>query len=107
MFTVKKTLLHCRKKLAIELKDGIMIPEGGYHPLGAAGASLIMDKLVHCNATHVCTAIGTGTTLAGLLLKSTSNMRITGIPVLKNMHDIEERLAQLHCLDQLYKPGYF
>lgn len=95
----KKDITSLPEEIAIELKDGIMIPEGGYHPLGAAGASLIMDKLVHCNATHVCTAIGTGTTLAGLLLKSTSNMRITGIPVLKNMHDIEERLAQLHCLD--------
>lgn len=82
-------------------EDSIIIPEGGYHPLGAAGASLIMDKLANCNASHICTAIGTASTLAGLIIKSNSNERIIGIPVLKNMHDIEERLIHLGCRNQL------
>jgi len=97
----KKELTAIPEEIAGKFDESIVIPEGGYHRLGAAGASLIMDKLANCNATHICTAIGTATTLAGLLLKSNATVQITGIPVLKNMHDIEERLVHLGCRHQL------
>ena len=84
-----------------QFEDCIIIPEGGYHPLGAMGAGLIIDKLKDKNATHICTAIGTATTAAGLLMNATSNTNIIGIPVLKNMHDITERISWL-CGDKQY-----
>jgi len=73
----------------------VIIPEGGYHPLGARGAALIMQQLQHIKATHVCTAVGTATTLAGLLLAADIKQQLIAIPVLKNMHDITERLRYL------------
>jgi 1-aminocyclopropane-1-carboxylate deaminase/D-cysteine desulfhydrase-like pyridoxal-dependent ACC family enzyme len=76
-------------------KDVVIVPEGGYHPEGANGAALIMDKLRSQNATHICTAVGTATTLAGLLKESTSTQFIIGIPVLKGMNDIHERISFL------------
>lgn len=75
--------------------DCIIIPEGGYHPLGANGASLIMNKLKAKHATHICTAIGTATTAAGLLMNTAANETIIGIPVLKQMNNIEDRISWL------------
>ena len=40
-----------------EFGECIMIPEGGYHPLGAQGAALIMS-LINDSYTHICTASG-------------------------------------------------
>jgi 1-aminocyclopropane-1-carboxylate deaminase len=75
--------------------DFIFVPEGGYAPKGAAGASLIMDLPQNKNATHIVTATGTATTLAGLLLNAEKNQQIISVPVIKNMNDIEERLLFL------------
>ena len=75
--------------------DCIIIPEGGYHPTGALGAALIMNKLKDKNPTHICTAIGTATTAAGLLMNADAGTTIIGVPVLKGMNDIEERISWL------------
>ena len=73
----------------------IVIPEGGYHITGARGASLIMDLINDNNVSHICTATGTATTLAGLLLKADASQTIISIPVLKGFTDIPERLQFL------------
>lgn len=75
--------------------ESIVIPEGGYHPIGALGAGLIMNKLRSSQATHICTAIGTATTTAGLLMNASYTETIIGIPVLKGMDDIYDRLEWL------------
>lgn len=72
--------------------DFAIVPEGGYNATGAKGASLIMDILKQGNYSHICTAVGTATTLAGLLLKKESEQEIIAVPVIKNMHDIPFRL---------------
>lgn len=72
-----------------------VVPEGGYSPKGAEGASLIMDLIKDLCFTHVCTATGTATTLAGLLLKKHNYQKIISVPVIKNMTDIHERLKYL------------
>ncbi len=75
-----------------EYNDPIIVPEGGYGKKGAMGASLITDLLAQKNATHICTAVGTATTLAGLSLSAHQNTKTIGIPVLKNLNDIPDRL---------------
>ena len=72
-----------------------LVPEGGYDSTGAKGASLIMDVVKPGEFSHICTAVGTATTLAGLLLKKHINHEIIAIPVIKNMFDIPERLNHL------------
>ncbi|RYD80077.1 MAG: pyridoxal-phosphate dependent enzyme [Sphingobacteriales bacterium] len=72
----------------------LQIPEGGFHPLGAMGASLIMDNKELQNATHISLAVGTATTLAGILQKATA--RVMAVPVLKGFTDIGERLTLLN-----------
>lgn len=95
--------------------DYIIVPEGGFHPLGAAGASLIIDKLHDFDASHICLAVGTATTLAGIINAGNNTARIMAVPVLKNLHDMEERLRFLGCkhphtsleiLDEYHFGGY-
>ncbi|MEO7523278.1 MAG: pyridoxal-phosphate dependent enzyme [Ferruginibacter sp.] len=91
----QKDQLQFQNELKSEFGDCLIIPEGGYHPIGAKGASLIMDKLHFLNATHICLAAGTATTLAGLVQNRQNEEIIVAVPVLKNMNDIEQRISFL------------
>jgi 1-aminocyclopropane-1-carboxylate deaminase len=74
-----------------KFNNAIIIPEGGYGANGAKGASHIIALPDSFNYTHICTAVGTATTLAGLL-QSNKNAIIIGVPALRGMTDIEERI---------------
>ena len=74
---------------------GTVVPEGGYHPIGAKGAANIMQLFPQLAPTHIITATGTGTTLAGLLMNKKEGQTIIAVPVIKGMHDLNERLQHL------------
>jgi 1-aminocyclopropane-1-carboxylate deaminase/D-cysteine desulfhydrase-like pyridoxal-dependent ACC family enzyme len=92
-----------------------LIPEGGFHPLGTKGASLIM-RSVDKEATHICAATGTATTIAGLVLSAATHQQIVGINVLKGITDTNERISfltgnktdpkQLRMLNDYHFGGY-
>lgn len=90
----KKDEVDFIKSLPAKWKQYLVIPEGGYHPKGAAGAALI-SSFIEEDSTHICTALGTATTLAGLLAGAKENQQVIGIPVLKSMTDIMARTAYL------------
>jgi 1-aminocyclopropane-1-carboxylate deaminase/D-cysteine desulfhydrase-like pyridoxal-dependent ACC family enzyme len=73
----------------------MIIPEGGYHPLGAKGAALIMDLVKGNNYTHICTATGTATTLAGILMAAKPAQTVVSFPVLKGITDNKTSIKQL------------
>lgn len=75
--------------------DYCLVPEGGFHPLGAKGAALIMDLLQDKPATHICTASGTATTTAGLVMAAHPAQQIISIPVLKGITDTATRIQEL------------
>ena len=80
--------------LAEQFGPHILVPEGGCSPMGMAGAATIW-KLIGPDAySHICCAIGTATTFAGLV-GSSPGAAIVGIPVLKGMKDVPQRLAAL------------
>ncbi len=79
-------------QLHSEFNNCTIIPEGGYGKIGALGAAGITSLIPKNTYTHICTAIGTGTTLAGILQKP-GNATIIGVPVLKGLTDIEQRIA--------------
>ena len=81
--------------LKAEFGECLVVPEGGYDPLGAEGAALIMDLVKEKLYTHVCVATGTATTLAGLLMAAEKEQKIIGVNVLKGMKDIEDRVKYL------------
>jgi 1-aminocyclopropane-1-carboxylate deaminase len=64
-------------------KDVIFIPEGGAGEEGRRGAGEILSVIPTKVYTHVCTAVGTGTTLAGLINSAAPGQKIIGVSVLK------------------------
>ena len=87
------------EKFLLSLKniygDHILIPEGGFSQKGAKGAELICNYFNSKNFSHICCAVGTATTFAGLINGSNNETEIIGFSVLKNLNDIEERLKFL------------
>jgi 1-aminocyclopropane-1-carboxylate deaminase len=81
-------------QLKSQYPGATIIPEGGFGIDGAEGAAEIME-MIPKNTTHICCAIGTGTTFAGLLLKAKKHQQLIGIPVLKGMTDLEDRVRYL------------
>jgi 1-aminocyclopropane-1-carboxylate deaminase len=83
------------KNLQNTFGECTIVPEGGFGSEGAKGASLIMNILKNETYSHICTSVGTATTLAGLLLNNKYDAKIIAVPVIKNMTDIEQRVQQL------------
>jgi 1-aminocyclopropane-1-carboxylate deaminase len=73
-----------------------LIPEGGYSTDGAMGAELICKYFIEKNFSHVCCAVGTATTFAGLINGSNDRCTTMGFSVLKDLLDIRERLSKLN-----------
>lgn len=90
------------KELIKKYGDHTLIPEGGFSRKGANGAKLICKYFNSKNFSHVCCAVGTATTLAGLINGSNKETEILGFSVLKNLNDIEERLSFL-CVESSKK----
>jgi len=110
-YEIKDGTAFLEKRIPL-FKNFKIVPEGGYHPKGAAGAALI-NNFIDESCTHICTALGTATTIAGLLAGAKNNQQIIGIPVLKGMTDISERIKYLtssthhfQLLDEYHFGGY-
>jgi 1-aminocyclopropane-1-carboxylate deaminase len=72
-----------------------IVPEGGYAVEGMKGAALIMNLLDNKEYSHICTCVGTATTLSGLLKNNKTDAKIIAVPAIKNMTDILARVLQL------------
>ena len=86
------------EKLQARFDPCLVIPEGGANLAGVAGCESIGDLLVEegCASSRVVLAVGTGTTLAGIArgLGENSGANLVGISVLKDAHDLDDRVAQ-------------
>src|SRR6185503_8180710 len=71
--------------------DDIIIPEGGFSNEGVNGAALISNYYKHQNFTHICTAVGSGTTLRGLVKGSDPSQQVIGYSAAKDPH-LEKKL---------------
>lgn len=77
----------------------LVIPEGGYHPLGAKGAALMMEPFKDADYSHIVCDTGTATTIAGIMLGKNNDTSAITIPVIKNMTDIFDRVQYLTNTD--------
>ncbi len=76
--------------------DHVLIPEGGFSKCGVDGAALIADHYkMDKKFTHVCVAVGTATTLAGLIQSGNDATTFIGFSALKNLTDIDKRFELL------------
>ncbi len=82
-------------KLTADLREHILIPEGGCCKKGVEGAELISNFYSKADYTHICAPVATATTLAGLIKSSLPKQKIIGFSVLKTLDDFENRLESL------------
>jgi 1-aminocyclopropane-1-carboxylate deaminase len=71
------------------IQNSLLIPEGGAGTEGIRGSAEILSFIPQLEYTHICTAAGTGTTLAGLIDGSQPDLKIIGISVVKGTRDLE------------------
>ena len=71
------------------------IPEGGYGLLGKIGAKDILQFFNTYSYSHIVSAVGTGTTLAGLIEGANPSQKIIGVSVLKNAFSLQREIADL------------
>jgi len=80
-----------------------VIPEGGYGKKGVQGAKEILLANDTVAYTHVLCAVGTGTTLAGLVTAANEMQNVLGISVLNNHFSLEEEVGHLLPADKQKK----
>lgn len=89
-----------------EVTDIYPINEGGYGKKGAEGAKSISELVGFSNYTHSICAVGTGTTLAGLIEASHHGQHVIGISTMKNNfslhHEIENLLTEQKEFDLIH-----
>jgi len=86
------------QRFEVQYGPHILIPEGGYGKKGVEGASFISSYYDLHAYTHICCAVGTGTTIAGLI--ETSNFKLQtsnflGFSALKGLNDFPDRIKYL------------
>lgn len=70
------------EKLQEEFHDFYLVPEGGTNTLAIKGCEEILTK-DDANFNVVCTSVGTGGTISGLINSSQDNQFVLGFPALK------------------------
>lgn len=88
----KKNELEFSKQLEKEFPNSLIIPEGGANALGVLGSMEILNNETKA-FDHVVTAMGTGTTFAGLVKAAHSSQKITGLPIHKHDKLLDDILA--------------
>lgn len=77
------------ENLKAGLEDFYLIPEGGTNSLAVKGSAEILTE-EDSKYDHICCAVGTGGTIAGLINASQPNQSILGFPALKGNFLTEE-----------------
>jgi len=73
----------------------LIINEGGYGIQGCNGAAEILNYCGKGNYSHLITAVGTGTTLAGLVCNKSVEQHAIGISALKNAYSLQDEINML------------
>ncbi|MGI8583438.1 MAG: 1-aminocyclopropane-1-carboxylate deaminase/D-cysteine desulfhydrase [Chitinophagaceae bacterium] len=91
----RKNDIDFEKKLDDKFGDHVLIPEGGHNREGSDGAALISNFYRNEGFNYICCAVGTATTLSGLISSSSHPQNVIGINVLKNLTDVDSRINSL------------
>lgn len=89
------------KDIVNNYPDFYIIPEGGKNQNGMRGVSELLDE-IQVSFDQIITAVGTGTTLAGLQSGIKSTQQVMGFNVLKNP-GIKSEIADLNPIIEKYQ----
>lgn len=91
-------------RIVTKYPEYYVVKEGGYGILGAQGAMDMLQKIPNNkDYTHIFTAVGTGTTLAGIIQAAKPHQKIIGISVMKNNHSLLEAVSKILKKKNSYK----
>ncbi|MBV7531932.1 1-aminocyclopropane-1-carboxylate deaminase/D-cysteine desulfhydrase [Chitinophaga sp. sic0106] len=76
-------------------QEGFVIPEGGHNAAGAKGCEDILRLHPTSPYTHILCAVGTGTTLAGIINSAARHQQVLGISVLKGAAYLQQEITTL------------
>ncbi|MEM0518090.1 1-aminocyclopropane-1-carboxylate deaminase/D-cysteine desulfhydrase [Aequorivita flava] len=76
-------------KLKTQFGDFYLLPEGGTNALAVKGCEEILNEK-GLSADYICVSVGTGGTLAGLVVASEENQRVLGFSALKGTFQAKE-----------------
>ncbi|SHM12994.1 1-aminocyclopropane-1-carboxylate deaminase [Chitinophaga jiangningensis] len=76
-------------------EEAYIIPEGGHNAAGARGCEDILRIHPTSSYTHILCAVGTGTTLAGIINSAAPHQQVLGISVLKGAAYLQQEIAAL------------
>lgn len=83
-----------QEKLKIKFDNPYMIPEGGTNQLALMGTEEIVNH-IKTNFDYICTACGTGGTIAGIISSLKGEKKILGFPALKGGEFLENDIREL------------
>ena len=75
-------------KLKEKFGNFYLLPEGGTNELAVKGAQEILDR--NDTQDFICTAIGTGGTISGIINSSFDNQKVLGFPAIKGGENLEK-----------------
>ena len=78
-------------KIKDNFDDCYLIPEGGTNDLAIKGAEEILEY--NDTQDYICTAIGTGGTISGILNSCEENQKVLGFPAIKGSENIEKDIS--------------
>ncbi len=79
--------------LKVEFPDALIIPEGGTNELAVKGVEYMLDKRTK-EFDYLCTAVGTGGTVAGISKFAEQNQNVLGFTVVKDT-SLKDRIFEL------------
>ena len=78
-------------KLREKFGNFYLVPEGGTNELAVKGAQEILDR--NDTQDFICTAIGTGGTISGIINSSSDNQKVLGFPAIKGSENLEKDIT--------------
>lgn len=89
----EKIETHYVEKLKQEIGDFDFVPMGGGNLLGMKGCVEIIEE-IPVQTTHIATACGTGSTMAGIIAGAKPTQTVLGFPAMKNGAFMKEDVIQ-------------
>jgi 1-aminocyclopropane-1-carboxylate deaminase/D-cysteine desulfhydrase-like pyridoxal-dependent ACC family enzyme len=86
--------------------DFYLLPEGGTNSLAVKGCAEI-PSTINLNYDYICTACGTGGTIAGLITGINPEVKVLGFPVLKGSGFLNDKIEELLSLSEIKHNGNY
>ncbi len=83
----------CLAQLQTEYPNAFIVPEGGSNTLGVKGCEEIISE-IDVDFDYICTGVGSGGTISGIINSLQGNKIILGFPAIKNADYLKTDISQ-------------